>query len=331
MKKHSVSLLPHLMAIVLLFSACSKDLPPVEMEMVVTPTSGQAPLSVSVNARVISGEVTHYTWDFGNGTKVYDVPWFTHKYSQPGQYRLQLIVEGVEGTDKDPQPVTKTYETLISVSQPVTPPSASFHFTPVNNIIADQTPVTFISTATGTINSWYWNFGSNEGASSSKDPVYVFKTAGNKTVSHTASGPLGYSNISKTVTVHAMDPACNNYSSGTTHSASAIQTLRSSNQVKFGKLRIQNNYSDQIYVEMYYPDYWLGGDYKPVYNVYWTIGAGVTTTLAYQNTPMSIGTDWGVRVRFTNGVISCVRTVADVSTLSNGNITVNAVKTYNGY
>ncbi len=329
MKKQLVSLLLAGLAACILFPACQKDLPPVEIEMEADPLGGSAPLDVNARCTVISGQVTDYNWDFGDGGSASGSAAAFHRYTKAGTYTLRLTVTGYEGSEKNPYTVTKVAETTISVYQPNVPPVAGFLFSPTTAIIADKTNVKFNNTTTGTATAWQWDFGASESGSSSQTPTYQFNYAGTKTIRLTASGPLGSNSITKTLTVHAMDPACHNYTGGATQSASAIQYIRNNSQQKIGLPIFQNNYSGSVHVEFFRADDWMNGKYTPY--GYWTIKSSTTNQLVWSGgTPINIGNDWGVRVSFTNGVVSCIRTVKDVSTYSGGKLTMVATKVYEG-
>lgn len=331
MKKELMYLLFAGLLVCVIFTACQKDLPPIEIKIEATPLGGSAPLDVNARCEVVSGKVTDFNWNFGDGGSDYGSANAFHRYTKAGTYTLQVTVTGYEGSEKNPEVVTKTAQVTISVFQPNVPPIAGFQVSALNNIIADQTNVSFTNTTTGTATAWQWDFGINEKGSNSQNPSYVFNYAGAKTVKLTASGPLGNSTSTKTVTVHAMPPGCKNYTAGSTQSASAIQSIRNGGQQKNGQVIFNNDYNNvTAKVEFFSADNWLNGIYYPSHS-YWEIAAGKTNSLVFNNnSPLVIGNDWGVRVTFSNGVVSCVRTVKDIATFGSGKFTIKSTKTYEG-
>ena len=91
--------------------------PPLVSVFDVTPTSGVAPLTVTMTERS-SGSPTGWTWDLGDGSSVVSggTPG-PHTYSSPGLYALTLIVTDGTGTSM----ATRT----VQVEAPP-PPTASF-------------------------------------------------------------------------------------------------------------------------------------------------------------------------------------------------------------
>ncbi len=117
------------------------------------------------------GVVNRFTWDFGDGvTGGGDKP--VHVYSQPGNYRILLTIEGDQSGQCDN---TNTDETHVKVVEaPVAkidgpsavPVGAAAHFD------ASQS-----SGATGQIQTWRWNFG--DGATAEGPTVdHVYRAAG---------------------------------------------------------------------------------------------------------------------------------------------------------
>lgn len=211
------------------------------------------------------------------------------------------------------------------------PPEVGFSTTPSNKIIADQTNVEFYPNSTSPLTIYFWNFGQNESSSTSSYPHYKFEFEGNKQVTFTGSNQAGSDTESKIIKVHAMDPDCHNY--GTLiNSKGAILLVRNNNALVVGKLRIQNNYNEPVDIHLYHPDEWLAGKYKPFANSYWNVSSnsGNWTTLNFSGGNINIGNDWGIRVRFSNGVISCIRNIHQIATYNGGYYYVKATDIYEG-
>jgi PKD repeat protein len=127
-----------------------------------SPTSGEAPLTVNVDASVSSdpdGTIVQYNWDFGNGItdnkKVASVT-----YNNAGSYTITLVV-----TDNDGG--TGTISLQIEVSPANQPPIPVF----TSNLTSGKAPLTIeldaseSSDSDGTITSYDWDFGNGTNSS----------------------------------------------------------------------------------------------------------------------------------------------------------------------
>jgi len=76
-----------------------------------SPTSGDKPLTVNFDASCSSGEITSYSWDFGDGNSGSgETP--SHTYTSEGWYTVSLTVSGPGGSD------TETKTNYIHVTTP---------------------------------------------------------------------------------------------------------------------------------------------------------------------------------------------------------------------
>ncbi len=163
-----------------------------------TPTSGTAPLVVAFTDGS-TGNVTSYSWDFGdgNGSSAQNP---NHTYTSGGTYTVALTVTGPGGSD------VFTATDYVDVLDPA--PVANFSGTPTSG----QAPlaVAFSDLSSGPITSWSWNFGDG-GSSSGQNPFWSYGTPGSFTVSLTVQGPGGSDVLTKTdyITVDAdlLDPS----------------------------------------------------------------------------------------------------------------------------
>lgn len=121
MKKQFSVFLLLCLAGALFLPACKKQLPPVEIELEVSTLGANAPLDVNVRCEVISGEVTDYYWEFGDGATASGSPDASHQYSAAGEYTIRLTVTGLEGSEGAPQTVTKTATATINLAAPPDP------------------------------------------------------------------------------------------------------------------------------------------------------------------------------------------------------------------
>lgn len=160
------------------------------------------------SSTVVSGDtLTGWLWNFGDGnTSSIRNP--KHVYNTPGTYQVVLRVTTQNGCfDFD------TVQVIVDIA-----PVVSYNYTPL--LICTGTPVSFNGTATtasGTITSYNWTFGSFQTATV-EDTVCLFNTAGRYRVTFRATNSAGCSRIfSDSVTVYATPaagftttPACRN-------------------------------------------------------------------------------------------------------------------------
>jgi len=160
-----------------------------------TPTSGTTPLNVAFSD-ASTGSITSYSWTFGDGgTSTAQNP--NHTYNSAGTYTVSLTTTGPGGND------TETKSNLITVSDPVLPPVASFGASPTNGDAPLN--VVFTNGSTGSITSYSWTFGDG-GTSTATNPSHVYTVAGTYTVSLTATGPGGSDIDTQTNLITVTDP-----------------------------------------------------------------------------------------------------------------------------
>ncbi len=148
-----------------------------------SPTSGIAPLEVTMSAAVAGGDAPlTYEWDFGDGATLADALGATHTYSTPGDYTLTFTV-----TDNDGDRVSDTEE--ISVGS---------NSEPVVLILAD----TYSGDAPLTVNfegwvfggdapmTYWWTFGDGT-TSTEQDPTHTFSSEGVYNVTFIATDDNG--------------------------------------------------------------------------------------------------------------------------------------------
>ena len=132
-----------------------------------TPTSGQAPLTVSFTS-TSTGDITAYLWNFGDGATGTSQN-ITHVYQTVGYFSVSLTVTGPGGSD------TETKTGYVEVTEAVAPPVAEFSANPIDG----DTPleVDFVSTSTGTITSYAWDFGDGN-TSAAQNPTHTYDAPG---------------------------------------------------------------------------------------------------------------------------------------------------------
>ncbi|MCX5769395.1 MAG: PKD domain-containing protein, partial [Candidatus Hydrogenedentes bacterium] len=151
------------------------------------PTSGCAELEVAFSD-TSTGSPDSYSWDFGDGATSTDAS-PSHVYMAPGTYSVTLTVQNNCGQD------TVVETDLIVVTGP---PTASFDAAPTSG----DAPllVQFTDTSAGGPTSLSWDFGDG-GAGTSSSPTHTFASAGNYTVTLTASNDCGADDASTIINV----------------------------------------------------------------------------------------------------------------------------------
>jgi PKD repeat protein len=153
--------------------------------------TGCVPFAINF-ASVVTGSVTDYSWDFGDGNvSTLPNPQHSYQYSDSGKYRPSLTVTGTAGK------VTYTSPTLIVVRDTLLKPDFTASVGDPGG--ADALKVTFTNTSAGAITSYAWDFGDNTGTSQAADTTYTFATAGTYQVKLTITDAC--KTASKTVAV----------------------------------------------------------------------------------------------------------------------------------
>ena len=141
-------------------------------------------------------------WAFGDG-KTSTIKNPVNTYSSAGTYTASLIAGNASCNST---PFTRT----ITVN-PM--PVAAFTANPTSGTA--PLPVLFMDQSTGgTITSWNWNFGDNNGTSSLQNPSYTYMVPGTYTVNLTVTNAYACNTNSTTKTVTVYQPLCG-YISGT--------------------------------------------------------------------------------------------------------------------
>lgn len=127
-----------------------------------------------------SPTTTQWTWDFGDGTPTSSQQNPTHTYTTAGTFNVTLSI------------VTPDCNATVTYPVTVNPmPTVAFTAQPV----CAGEPMTFTNTssiASGTINTWNWDFG-GQGNSAVQSPTFTFANQGNYNVTLTATSAAGCS------------------------------------------------------------------------------------------------------------------------------------------
>jgi flagellin-like protein len=140
-----------------------------------------------------SGTITGWSWNFGDaGTSNTQNP--AHTYTSSGQKTVTLTV-----TDSHSKTSTTTQQ--VNAGN-VVAPTAGFTLSNSNPNVGETVTFTDISTSTGNINQWSWNFG--DGATSAvQNPTHSYTTPGTKTVTLIVTDSLTHtSTVTHTIDVN---------------------------------------------------------------------------------------------------------------------------------
>ena len=153
-----------------------------------SPTSGNAPLNVTFTD-TSTGAPTIWNWSFGDGTASTEKS-PKRTYSAAGNYTVTLTVGNSAGNN------TTTKTSYIKVQGTTSQiPVAEFSASPISG--SAPLNVSFTDASRGTPAAWKWVFG--DGTNSTvKSPTHKYSTAGNYTVTLTATNAAGSNTTTKT-------------------------------------------------------------------------------------------------------------------------------------
>ncbi|WP_310557561.1 PKD domain-containing protein [Flavobacterium sp.] len=125
-----------------------------------------------------------WKWDFGDGSKIAYLSKVSHAFEKAGNYNVKLIIND-----------NCTIEKLITIIPGKKELDATLYpkFNAPRNIVQGQ-EVTF-QDLTPNAKTWEWRFGDTKGFSvdaTSKNPSYVYKTDGNKSVTLVVNGDYNH-------------------------------------------------------------------------------------------------------------------------------------------
>ncbi len=156
--------------------------------------SGDAPLTISFDASTSIGDISSYTWTFGDNTSDSGMQ-TTHTFTTVGTFFTTLSVTSANGSISQ-----KTVPINVTAA-----PVAAFTTSPT--LLTGETPFTIsfdASSSTGDISSYAWNFGDNSSGSGSQ-VSHTYDTAGSYTATLTVTGTSGATS-QKNVTITATAP-----------------------------------------------------------------------------------------------------------------------------
>ncbi|PWR71786.1 hypothetical protein DLD82_12970 [Methanospirillum stamsii] len=162
------------------FSSPGYDYP----KIIPSETFGTAPMTVAFKSSW-SDKPGSFLWEFGDGTTD-QCNETEHTYTDSGIYTIRLIYETGNGTREIID------NNLIEVVKPSPVPVASFTAESVSGVMPLN--VSFISTSTGNITDWKWDFGDNQ-TGFGEFVSHTYEKAGGYCVGLSVSGPDGTSEI----------------------------------------------------------------------------------------------------------------------------------------
>lgn len=159
---------------------------PVETDITVEPLTGYAPLEVRFSEHSTGETATNpltSTWEIGNGTVLHDTSPFSHRYENPGTYRIIHTVRNRCG-EADKTVLVHVYR-------------ASF-----NRVMDPGSPLTirFSDTSEGEPDVWFWNFADGY-TSWEQNPVHTFPGLGRYQVGLTVSGKNGRGSVVQAIDI----------------------------------------------------------------------------------------------------------------------------------
>jgi PKD repeat protein len=165
-----------------------------------TPTTGNAPLSVSFTGSATGGTAPYtYSWNFGDGTATGTAQNPNHTYTTAGNYTATLTV-----TDSASPAAQSTSNVLVTVNGVGHKLVATASATPTSG----QIPLHVALAGTGTGGtppySYSWNFGDGSAANTTQNPSHTYTSAGTYAAKLTVTDSSSpQQSASSTVTVTA--------------------------------------------------------------------------------------------------------------------------------
>ncbi len=162
---------------------------PPTAEFSATPQAGEVPTEVTfTDLSEPRGDIDSWVWDFGDGgTSSEQNP--KHTYNTEGVFSISLTVSNENGIGVE----TKT--NLITIKNPPAP-QANFAAAPTSGRAPLEVSFQDLSSPTGKIKSWLWDFGDG-GSSDEQNPKHTYQKRGKFTVSLTVSNSGGFSTETK--------------------------------------------------------------------------------------------------------------------------------------
>ncbi len=169
--------------------------PPEILSFETLPTSGCAPVTVQLKAKIQSPEpINAWLWTFGDGnTSTAQTP--THIYNNVGNYNVRLIVTTVSGCA----------DTLFMADAVLVgnKPNAMFSADPRKGCA--DTMVVFSDASNGNVTDWFWDFGDGN-TSTEQNPEHIYTDTGYFTIQLIVSSNGCYDTITKLDYIYTLPP-----------------------------------------------------------------------------------------------------------------------------
>jgi PKD repeat protein len=152
-----------------------------------TPTTGQAPLSVSFTDASFDsdGHIASWSWNFGDGSPVVSTPSPTHVYTAVGSFVATLTVTDNGGASDTTTIVVHTTTNLAPIAiATATPDHGKVPLTVAFNSASSTDP-------DGTIVSRSWDFGDGSPLDTTTNPTHQYATVGPYTATLTVTDNSG--------------------------------------------------------------------------------------------------------------------------------------------
>jgi PKD repeat protein len=160
----------------------------------ISSNEGNAPFTVSFTDSS-SGNVTGWNWDFGDNSGLTEQnP--THTYLTPGTFTASLSISGPGGSGYSEQNIT--------VAEVKPKPEADITADKTSGVVPFR--VHLYPQTTGPVDGYLWDLGDGT-ISYDEEPVHIYETPGEYTISLTISGPGGVFTIDKPAYITARTTA----------------------------------------------------------------------------------------------------------------------------
>lgn len=167
----------------------------------ITPSSGSAPLAVTLNPSGSLGPISSYAWTFGDGTSASTTTAVNQikTYNTPGTYNITLTVTSVNATSY----LNNSKTIALTVGNPASAPTCSFIGGPYSGTIPLNCAFTDTSSPNNSnITAWSWNMGepgNPQNIQTTQNASITYTFAGSKVVSLTVTNGIGSSSCTQTV------------------------------------------------------------------------------------------------------------------------------------
>lgn len=145
---------------------------------------------LSINfTSVVSGDVSSFVWDFGDGTGAAATPNPQHTYAEPGLYTVCLTVGNDCGTT----------EICHNLAVACAPPAVGF------SAQVNQLTLSFFDESSDDVTQWLWDFGDGN-TSTQQNPVHTYDSPGTYVICLTVTSNCGTNTVCLQATINCVPP-----------------------------------------------------------------------------------------------------------------------------